>query len=37
MNINNLKISNEDFNNLPRETIIEIEAIVSKSMGKTSN
>ena len=32
--INNLKISNEDFNNLPRETIIEIEAIVSKSMGK---
>jgi len=35
--INNLKISNEDFNNLPRETIIEIEAIVSKSMSKTSN
>jgi len=31
--INNLKISNEDFNNLTKETIIEIEAIVPKSMG----
>jgi DNA-binding phage protein len=32
--INNLKISNEDFNKLPKETIIEIEAIVSKSIDK---
>ena len=35
--INNLKISNEDFNNLPKETIIEIEAIVSNSMDKNRN
>ncbi len=32
--INNLKISNEDFNKLPKETIIEIETIVSKSIDK---
>jgi hypothetical protein len=30
--INNLKISNEDFNKLPTETILEVEAIISKSI-----
>lgn len=32
--INNLKISNDDFNNLPIEDMLEIECIVSKSILK---
>lgn len=30
--INNLKISNEEFNQLPRETLMELEQIISKSL-----
>lgn len=34
--INNLKLSREEFNNLPQETILEVEQLISKNI-KPSN